>query len=105
MKDLDEALYVLGIEIHRDRNKMVLWLSQKTCLEKILKKYSTHVCKPMPAPIVKGYKVENFQYLGIQYEFNQIKSVQYASNVRSLMYTQVYTCLDLAFITTTIGRY
>ena len=29
MKDLGEAKFVLGIEIHRDRNKGVLGLSQK----------------------------------------------------------------------------
>ena len=29
IKDLGEASFVLGIEIHRDRRKMVLGLSQK----------------------------------------------------------------------------
>jgi hypothetical protein len=32
MKDLGEASFVLGIEIHRDRRKGVLRLSQKTYL-------------------------------------------------------------------------
>ena len=35
MKDLGEASYVLGIEIHRDRKNGVLGLSQKAYLEKI----------------------------------------------------------------------
>jgi hypothetical protein len=30
MKDLGEASFILGIEIHRDRRKGVLGLSQKT---------------------------------------------------------------------------
>ena len=34
MKDLGEASFVLGIEIHRDRRNEVLGLSQKTYLEK-----------------------------------------------------------------------
>jgi hypothetical protein len=38
MKDLDETSFVLGIEIHQDRRKGVLELSQKTYLEKVLKK-------------------------------------------------------------------
>jgi hypothetical protein len=37
MKDLGEASFVLGIEIHRERNKGVLGLSQKAYLEKVLK--------------------------------------------------------------------
>ena len=40
MKDLGEASFVLGIEIHRDRENGVLGLSQKAYLEKVLKKYS-----------------------------------------------------------------
>ena len=54
MKDLGEVSFVLGIEIHRDRRKGVLGLSQRVYLEKVLKKYGMHVSKPTPAPIVKG---------------------------------------------------
>jgi hypothetical protein len=49
MKDLGEASYVLGIEIHRDRKNEVLGLSQKAYLEKILKKYNMHRSKGTPA--------------------------------------------------------
>jgi hypothetical protein len=61
MKDLGEASFVIGIEIHRDRRKVILRLSQKACLEKVLKKFSMHACNPMPAPIVKCDKYESFQ--------------------------------------------
>ena len=37
MKDLGEASFILGIEIHRDRRRGVLGLSQKAYLEKVLK--------------------------------------------------------------------
>ena len=40
MKDLGEADYVLGIEIHQDRSKGILGLSQKANVEKVLKKYN-----------------------------------------------------------------
>ena len=40
MKDLGEASFVLVIEIHRDRNKGVLGLSQNAYIEKILKKFT-----------------------------------------------------------------
>ncbi|RVW87069.1 Retrovirus-related Pol polyprotein from transposon TNT 1-94 [Vitis vinifera] len=60
MKDLDEASYVLGIKILRDRANGVLKLSQRTYIEKILK---------------------------------------------SLMYAQVCTRLDTAFVVGMLGRY
>jgi hypothetical protein len=34
MKDLGEASFIVGIEIHRDRRKGVLELSQKTYLKR-----------------------------------------------------------------------
>ena len=54
MKDLGEASFILGIEIHRDRRKGVFGLLQKAYLEKVLKKYGMHVSKPTPDLIVKG---------------------------------------------------
>jgi hypothetical protein len=60
MKDLGEKSFILGIKIHQDRRNGVLGLSQKTYLKKVLKKFSMHVCNPMPAPIVKGDKFGSF---------------------------------------------
>ena len=81
MKDLGEASFVLGIEIHRDRRKGSLGLSQKAYLEKVLKKYSMHACKPSPAPRVKGDSFGEFQCPRNQYEIDRIKAVLYASAV------------------------
>ena len=60
MKDLDEASFILRIEIYRDREKGVLGLSQKAYLEKVLKKYNMQNCKPSPASIVKGDRYGKF---------------------------------------------
>jgi hypothetical protein len=105
MKDLGEASFILGIEIHRDRRKEVLGLSQKAYLEKVLKKFSMHACNHTLAPIVKGDKYGSLQSPRNQYEIDQTKSVPYASAVGSLIYAQVCTCLDLAFVTRMLGRY
>jgi hypothetical protein len=70
MKDLGEASFVLGIEIHRDRRKGVLGLSQKAYIEKVLKKFSMHKCSSSPAPIVKGNGYGDFQCPRNQYELN-----------------------------------
>jgi Reverse transcriptase (RNA-dependent DNA polymerase) len=37
IKDFGEALYVLGLKIHGDRNKSILGLSQQAYIDKILK--------------------------------------------------------------------
>jgi hypothetical protein len=60
MKDLGEASFILGIKIHRDRRKLVLGLSPKAYLEKVLKKFSMHAYNSTSAPIVKGDNYESF---------------------------------------------
>jgi hypothetical protein len=64
-----------------------------------------HACNHVPTPIVKGDKYESFQSPRNQYEIDQMNLVSYALAVRSLMYAQVCTCPDLAFVTRMLGRY
>ena len=71
MKDLGEVSFVLGIEIHQDRRKEVLGLSQKAYIERILKKFSMNKYSPTPAPIVKGDRYGDFQCPRNQYELNR----------------------------------
>jgi hypothetical protein len=83
----------------------VLRLSQKTYLEKVLKKFSMHECNSTSAPIVKADKYESFQSPRNQYEIDQMKSAPYASAVGRLIYTQVCTRPDLTFVIGMLGRY
>nr|GEX35530.1 hypothetical protein [Tanacetum cinerariifolium] len=39
MKDLEEATFILGIKIYRDRSKQLIRLGQNTYMDKILKRY------------------------------------------------------------------
>jgi hypothetical protein len=64
-----------------------------------------HKCNPTHTPIVKGVKFKKFQCPRNQYEINEMKSVSYVSAVGSLMYAQVCTRPDLAFIIGMLGRY
>jgi hypothetical protein len=105
MKDLGDTSYVLGIEIHRDRTKEVLGLSQKAYIKKVLKRYNMHECSTMPVPFMMGGKLGTFQISRNQLEINEMKSVPYASAVRSIMYAQVCMCHDLAFVTRLLGRF
>ena len=105
MKDLDEASYVLGIEIHRDRTKGVLGSSQKAYIKRMLKRFNMDKSKITPVPLAKGDKFSEAQCPKNQLEFDEMKGIPYASAVGSLMYAQVYTHPDLAFSTGIFGRY
>jgi hypothetical protein len=105
MKDLGDSSYVLGIEIHRDRTRGMLSLSQKVYIEKVLKRYNMHEYSGRSALFVKGDKLGTFQRTRYQLEIYQMKSIPYASAVRSIMYTQICTHAELAFVTELLGRF
>ena len=63
------------------------------------------ICKPSPAPIVKGDSFGEFQCPRNQYEIDRMKAVPYASAVESLQYAQVCTLSDLSFVIGILGRY
>jgi hypothetical protein len=64
-----------------------------------------HKCNPTLAPIVKGVKFGKFQCPRNQYEINEMKVIPYASVVGSLIYAQVCTRPNLAFVTGMLDRY
>ena len=105
MKDLGEASYVLGIEIHRDRTKGMLGLSQKAYIEKMLKRFDMSKCKASPVTISKGDKYSKDQSPNNKLELAEMKDIPYASAVRSLIYAQVCTRTDFTFATILFGRY
>ena len=86
MKDLGEASYVIGIEIHRDRSQRVLGLSQKAYIEKVLKRFGMKDCTPTVAPIMKGDKFSKNKCPQNELEREQMKNILYASMIGSLMY-------------------
>jgi hypothetical protein len=99
MKDLGNASYVLGIEVHQDRTKHILGLSQKSYIDIALKRYNMHKCSATPTPIVKSDKLGTFQCPQNKYESDQMKSIPYASTIGSIMYDQVCIHPNITFLT------
>ena len=62
-------------------------------------------CSPSVAPIVKGDKLSLDQCPKNDFKQEQMKNIPYASAVGSLMYAQVCTRPDIAFVMGMLGRY
>ena len=105
MKDMGEASFVLGIEIIRDRSRCLLGLSQKTYIEKMLKRYNMQDCSKGEAPVSKGDKLNKSQCPSNEIEMRGMANRPYASIVGSLLYAQVCTRPDLAFAISMLGRF
>ncbi|KAK2985310.1 hypothetical protein RJ640_024306 [Escallonia rubra] len=105
MKDLGEASYVICIEIHRDRSREILGSSQRAYIDKVMKRFNMHNCAPTIGPILKGDKFSLLQCSRNQLEQDEMERIPYASAVGSLMYAQVCTRLDIAYVVGMLGRY
>ena len=105
MIDLGDSSFVLDIQIHRDRSRGILGLSQKSYIEKILKRFGMHHCKPGDTPMAKGDKFSLSQCPNKFFEIQEMQQIPYASAIGSLMYAQVCTHPDIAYIVGMLGRY
>ena len=105
MKDLDDASFMLGIQIHCDRSRVILGLSQSCYIEKILKRFSMNDCKPGDTPVAKGHKFSLNQCPKNNFEIQEMQQIPYASTIGSMMHAQVCTSPDIAYIVGMLGRY
>ena len=105
MKDLGEASFVLGIQIHRDRSRGILGLSQKSYNEKVLKRFGMQDCKPGDTLVTKANKFSLSQCPKNDFEIKEMQKIPYALVVQSLMYAQVCTRIDITYIVQMLGRY
>src|SRR5579859_3593957 len=91
MKDLGELKHFLGIQVHRDRERKIIHISQPRYARTVLNRYGMQDNKPASSPLPTGarlIKVATTDVLADQKE--------YQSMVGSLMYAMLATRPDLA---------
>ena len=64
-----------------------------------------HDCKPSDTPVAKGDKFSLNQCPKNNFEIHKIQQVPYASVIGSLIYAQVCTLPNIAYIVGMLGRY
>ena len=98
MKDLGNAYFVLGIQIYSDRPRGILGLSQKAYIDKVLNRFGMSNCAPGDTLIAEGDKFSLHQCPKNELEKKDMERFPYASTIGSLMYAQVCTRSDIAYI-------
>ena len=105
IKDFSNASFVLGIQIYRDRSKGILGISHKAYIDKVLSRFGMSDCALGDTPMAKGDKFSLHQCSKNELENKDMERFPYASAVGSLMYAQVCTRPDIAYIVGILGRY
>ncbi|GKV26776.1 hypothetical protein SLEP1_g36011 [Rubroshorea leprosula] len=104
-KDLGAANKILGMEIHRDRKRGKLFLSQKKYIEKVLERLSLHEAKAMTTPLGAHFKLSSNLSPETKEEKKFMAHVPSASAVGSLMYAMVCTRPDISHVVNVVSRY
>uniref|UniRef100_A0A8R7RAQ8 Reverse transcriptase Ty1/copia-type domain-containing protein n=1 Tax=Triticum urartu TaxID=4572 RepID=A0A8R7RAQ8_TRIUA len=105
MKDLGAAKKILGMEITRDRNSGLLFLSQQSYIKKVLHHFSMHDAKLVSTPIAPHFTLSSFHCPSNDEEFEYMSRVPYSSVVGSFMYAMVCSKPDLSFAMSLVSRY
>nr|AAR87163.1 putative polyprotein [Oryza sativa Japonica Group]AAU89150.1 integrase core domain containing protein [Oryza sativa Japonica Group]ABF98081.1 retrotransposon protein, putative, Ty1-copia subclass [Oryza sativa Japonica Group] len=105
MKDLGAAKKILGMEITRDRNSGLLFLSQQSYIKKVLQRFNMHDAKPVSTPIAPHFKLSALQCASTDEDVEYMSRVPYSSAVGSLMYAMVCSWPDLSHAMSLVSRY
>lgn len=93
--DLGEASHVLGINLLRDRSKMLIGLNQASYIDKILEIFGMSKCKPTQFPLRPGIKLTYQLKPSSEEEVNSMENIPYASILGSLTYAMFCTRLNI----------
>ena len=105
MRYLDEAVYILGIKIYRDRSRCLIVLSQSTYLDKILKKFKMDQSKKGFLPVLHGVRLSSAQCPTTAKYKEEMSVIPYASAIGSIMYAMTCTRPDINLAVSLVGRY
>ncbi|KAL0546022.1 hypothetical protein IC582_015926 [Cucumis melo] len=105
MKDLENAQYVLGIEIVRNRKNKTLAMSQTSYIDKMLLRYKMQNSKKGLLPYIYGIHLSKEQCPKTPQEVQDMSNIPYASAVGSLMYAMLCTRPDTCYSVGIVSRY
>nr|GEV74998.1 hypothetical protein [Tanacetum cinerariifolium] len=105
MKDLEEATFILGIKICRDRTKRLIRLSQSAYVDKILKRSTMDNSKHGNISMQEIFDLNKTQGASTPEEVKRKQNVPYASAVGSIMYAVRCTRPDVEFTQNITSRF
>ena len=88
-----------------DHSRGILGLSEKSYIDNVPSKFGMSNCAPGDTPVAKGDKFSLHQCPRNELERKDMEMFPYASIIGNLMYAQVCTRLNIAYIVGMLGKY
>ena len=100
--DQGELRDILGVQIHRKENKILI--NQERFINKILKSFSMETCNPKKIPCSMDLKLEKRMEAQTEKEKEYMSKIPYRSLVGSLLYLQL-TRPDISYAVKELSRF
>nr|GEU96726.1 hypothetical protein [Tanacetum cinerariifolium] len=97
MMDLGKAVFIVGIEIYKDRSKRIIALGQNAYMENILEKYKIDNSKRLHIAMQERLDLNKTQGASTPKEVKRMQNVPYAMAVGCIMYAVRWIRPDVAF--------
>jgi hypothetical protein len=104
--DLGELNYFLGIEVHRDRTKRTITLSQPKYITNILERFNMAECHPSSLPVAPKSYLPRGRDIPVTPETQELLSqIPYREAVGCLMYLMVTTRPDIGYAVQSVSQH
>lgn len=105
MTDMGEVQWLLGLEVHHDKERKLFKLSQSKYIEGILERFGMASSKPVKTPMEQGARLTADMAPVDDRERSDMAAVPYRSAVGSLMYAMVAIRPDIAAAVGAVSRF
>ncbi|GJR57579.1 retrovirus-related pol polyprotein from transposon TNT 1-94 [Tanacetum coccineum] len=105
MKEVREAMKILGMEIIRDQSHKILRVTQSVYVSKILNNFRIDNRKSVKMSLDGHFKLSLKDFPVRDCDVERTSKVSYANAVGSLMYLMVCTRPDIAYAVNVVSRY
>lgn len=105
MKDLGSTKRIMSMELRKDGVRGIMYVSQTSYIEKVLKRFGMNKSKSVSTPFVAHFKYGASQSPKSKIEKHEMRNVPYLNVVSCLMYAMIGTRPDLAYTLSMMSRY
>jgi hypothetical protein len=105
LRDLGPTLFLLGVQIDRERSARTLHLSQRQYTLDLLDRFGFADCSPVSTPLVPGSRLDMSQCPQTPEDDEFMRDKPYVSAVGALMYLAIATRPDIAHAVGVLCRF
>ncbi|CAA7269926.1 unnamed protein product [Cyclocybe aegerita] len=87
--DLGELHWILGIEVRRDHERHIIFLSQRSYIDSIIRQYNLQDLKPLSIPMDPNVRLSSAQSPSTTVKIAKMANIPYHEAVGSLMYASL----------------